>query len=71
MIRADAVNYHQARQALEGVLTALDQNGGSTAAKHPAQELLRLIDDLHRPLGAGEKPKPVDWAAELARPLPE
>lgn len=71
MIRADAINYHQAKEALEGVLAALEQNGGSAAAKYPAQELLRLIDDLHRPLGTGEKPKPVDWAAELTRPLPK
>jgi len=71
LIRTDAVSYHQAKDALDGVLTALEQNGGSAAAKYPAEELLRLIDEIHRPLGAGEKPKAVDWAAELSRPLPK
>ena len=71
LIRADAVSYHQAKESLDGVLAALEQNGGSAAAKYPAEELLRLIDTLHRPLGAGEKPQPVDWAAELSRPLPK
>jgi len=71
MIRADAVSYHQAREALGAALAALERNGGSAAAKHPAAELLRMIDEIHRPLGPGETPKPVDWAVELARPLPK
>ena len=36
---------NQAKEALEGVVAALDKDGGSAAAKHPAQELLRLVHD--------------------------
>ncbi|WP_162915141.1 hypothetical protein [Desertibaculum subflavum] len=64
LVRNDAIGYHQARAALDDALGALRK---PPAALRPLERALALLDDLHRPLGSGERPHAADWKAELTR----
>lgn len=68
LVRNDAIGYHQTRAALQAALAALrEPPAPPLAAIWPLERALTLLDDLHRPLGSGERPHAVDWKAELQR----
>lgn len=68
LVRNDAIGYHQARAALDDALGALRKPPSAPAAAlRPLERALALLDDLHRPLGSGERPHAADWKAELTR----
>lgn len=68
LVRNDAIGYHQARAALDDALGILRKSPSAPlAALRPLERALGLLDELHRPLGVGERPRAVDWRAELQR----
>lgn len=68
LVRSDAIGYPRARAALNEALTALGRPPSAPAEiLRPLQSALELLDQLHRPLGPGERPATVDWHAELKR----
>lgn len=68
LVRTDAIGYPQARTALNEALTELGRQPSAPAeAMRPLRAALELLDQLHRPLGPKERPKTVDWRAELKR----
>lgn len=68
LVRNDVIGYPQARSALENALVALRKPpAAASAAIRPLERALAILDDLHRPLGSGERPHAVDWKAELNR----
>lgn len=71
LIRSDALSFHQARDTLQGALTSLKSSEEDIDAVtfRPMEDLLRFIDDVHRPLDVGQKPEAANWPAELARSL--
>lgn len=71
LIRSDALSYHQARDTLQSVLTALKDSEEEVDARtlRPVEDLLRFVSDVHRPLEVGQKPEAANWPKELARSL--
>lgn len=68
LIRQDAVGYPQAREFLASVENRLAQGAGlAPDLLRPLRSAIDVMDELHRPLGPGERPRAPDWLDHLRR----
>jgi hypothetical protein len=68
LIRQDAIGYHQAREFLVSAAGVFEQARGIPAeAVKPLRAAIDMLDDLHRPLPAGEHPHAPNWLDQLRR----